>query len=305
MLRLPIVKGVTAMRHTSVSTVVLVFGLLAAAGANAELSGTLVIANKSGDSISFVDLALEREVARVPVGRAPHEVAISPDRKAVLVGEYGPDDAHGGTVAVIEIHRTPGPQRTLLTVDEAYAASTAVAIDGGRFRVMAPTHRLIHFLFHGQVQDFHYWFARPQFRMLLDIARLMETRQDEIDWAQVVRRFRGQGYGQVVGGTAALLEAWFGVSPPAAVPIGARDWRYVTKCEAGLDRAEGETGFWLRWIGWASVNLMPKRLAYRHRLEGEGWPRRLAVVRYRQGAFVVKMATWPYRNYRRRHQARG
>lgn len=84
---------------------VLLWGLVLASPSHAELAGTLVVANKSGDTVSFIDLDLEREVARVPVGRAPHEVAISPDGATVLVGEYGSDDDHGGTVAIIDVAR--------------------------------------------------------------------------------------------------------------------------------------------------------------------------------------------------------
>jgi DNA-binding beta-propeller fold protein YncE len=69
----------------------------------ATLVGTLVVANKSGDSVSFVDLDSGREAARVAVGRAPHELAVSPDGRTVLVGEYGPEDAHGRTVAILDL----------------------------------------------------------------------------------------------------------------------------------------------------------------------------------------------------------
>ncbi len=93
------------MRHTILLTLALAVGLLGAGRASAQLSGTLVVANKSGDSVSFIDLGLEREVARIPVGRAPHELAISPDRTTVLVGEYGADDGHGGTVAIVDLVR--------------------------------------------------------------------------------------------------------------------------------------------------------------------------------------------------------
>jgi DNA-binding beta-propeller fold protein YncE len=67
------------------------------------LVGTLVVANKSGDSVSFIDLDRSLEVARVAVGRAPHELAVSPDGRTVLVGEYGPEDAHGRTVAILDL----------------------------------------------------------------------------------------------------------------------------------------------------------------------------------------------------------
>lgn len=67
------------------------------------LVGTLVVANKTGDSVSFIDLDSGREAARVAVGRAPHELAVSPDGRTVLVGEYGPEDAHGRTVAILDL----------------------------------------------------------------------------------------------------------------------------------------------------------------------------------------------------------
>jgi DNA-binding beta-propeller fold protein YncE len=91
------------MRIPALLTIALVFAPELASPARARLSGTLVVANKSGDSLSFIDLALEREVARIPVGGAPHELAISPDGRTVLVGEYGPDEAHGGTVAIVDV----------------------------------------------------------------------------------------------------------------------------------------------------------------------------------------------------------
>jgi DNA-binding beta-propeller fold protein YncE len=42
-------------------------------------------------------------VARVAVGRAPHELAVSPDGRTALVGEYGPEDEHGRTVAILDV----------------------------------------------------------------------------------------------------------------------------------------------------------------------------------------------------------
>ncbi len=67
------------------------------------LVGTLVVANKSGDTVSFIDLDTGREAARVEVGRAPHELAVSPDGRTVLVGEYGPESDHGRTVAILDL----------------------------------------------------------------------------------------------------------------------------------------------------------------------------------------------------------
>lgn len=62
------------------------FACLLALPASAD---TLVIANKGEDTVSFVDLASGQERERVPTGRAPHEVAASPDGRQVAVVAYG------------------------------------------------------------------------------------------------------------------------------------------------------------------------------------------------------------------------
>ena len=81
--------------------------LLMAASSNAavqSLSGTLLVANRTGGSISLFDLATGVEMGRVPIGPAiPHEVAISPDGRLALTGEYGPNDTPGRHLVVIDV----------------------------------------------------------------------------------------------------------------------------------------------------------------------------------------------------------
>ncbi|KQZ64585.1 hypothetical protein ASD67_08990 [Sphingopyxis sp. Root1497] len=71
------------MRHaiTVLSTL-----LLAAAPVAAE---TLLIGNKGEDTLSLVALDTGTEVARLPTGKMPHEIAISPDGKQAAVVAYG------------------------------------------------------------------------------------------------------------------------------------------------------------------------------------------------------------------------
>ena len=66
--------------------------------------GTLLVANRTGGSISLFDLATGVEMARVPIGPAiPHEVGVSPDGRLALTGEYGPNDAPGRHLVVIDV----------------------------------------------------------------------------------------------------------------------------------------------------------------------------------------------------------
>ncbi|MDP9414038.1 MAG: YncE family protein [Pseudomonadota bacterium] len=55
----------------------------------AAAAETLLVGNKGENSLSFIDLASGRELARAPAGRMPHEIAISPDGRQAAVVAYG------------------------------------------------------------------------------------------------------------------------------------------------------------------------------------------------------------------------
>lgn len=59
---------------------------------------TLLVGNKGEDTVSFVDLASGAERARPATGKAPHEIAISPDGRQAAVVAYG-----GTTVDIFDI----------------------------------------------------------------------------------------------------------------------------------------------------------------------------------------------------------
>ena len=66
--------------------------------------GTLLVANRSGGSISFIDLTTGIEIARVPIGPViPHEVDVSPDGRLALTSEYGPEGNHGRHIVLIDV----------------------------------------------------------------------------------------------------------------------------------------------------------------------------------------------------------
>jgi DNA-binding beta-propeller fold protein YncE len=69
--------------------------LLAAAPAAAE---TLLIGNKGEDTLSLIALDSGTELARLPTGKMPHEIAISPDGKQAAVVAYG-----GTTIDVFDV----------------------------------------------------------------------------------------------------------------------------------------------------------------------------------------------------------
>lgn len=68
--------------------------------AGSAVADTLVILNKSEASASLVDLDSGEEVARVQTGDGPHEAAVSPDGRTVVVGNYGGAD---NSLTVIDV----------------------------------------------------------------------------------------------------------------------------------------------------------------------------------------------------------
>jgi YVTN family beta-propeller protein len=77
---------------------------LAASAAQAQLTGTLLVVNREGGSISYFDLATLTEMARLPIGPViAHEVAVSPDGRLALTAEYGPEDRHGRHLVLLDV----------------------------------------------------------------------------------------------------------------------------------------------------------------------------------------------------------
>ncbi|HEX2100705.1 MAG TPA: cytochrome D1 domain-containing protein [Candidatus Synoicihabitans sp.] len=81
--------------------------------AAAEPAGTLLVLNKSDDTVSLVDLETKAVRATLPTGDGPHEVAVSPDGKTAVVSNYGDSQRPGNTLTVIDV---PG-KKVVRTID--------------------------------------------------------------------------------------------------------------------------------------------------------------------------------------------
>jgi YVTN family beta-propeller protein len=87
--------------------------LLCTVTAFAADSGTLLVLNKSDDTVSLLDVASKKSVATIPTGAGPHEVAVSPDGRMAVVCNYGSQAAPGNSLTVIDV---PG-RKVLRTID--------------------------------------------------------------------------------------------------------------------------------------------------------------------------------------------
>lgn len=75
-------------------------------------AGTLLVLNKSDDTVSLVDPVSKQMVTTLATGAAPHEVAISPDGRIAVISNYG-HTRDGNTLSVIDI----AARKTLRTID--------------------------------------------------------------------------------------------------------------------------------------------------------------------------------------------
>lgn len=88
---------------------------LAVGGAAAAepATGTLLVLNKSDDTVSFIDLATREVKATLPTGDGPHEVAVSDDGKTAVIANYGDAAKPGNSLSVIDVPA----KKVLRTID--------------------------------------------------------------------------------------------------------------------------------------------------------------------------------------------
>ena len=105
------------MKSTLFMTVVI--ALLTLAGcAN---TGTLVVLNKSEHTASLIDPESGQTLAKLPVGRGPHEVIVSPDGRTAYVSNFG---RYGICPPGDTMCKTPGNTITVLDLAERKVKTT-------------------------------------------------------------------------------------------------------------------------------------------------------------------------------------
>jgi len=112
------------MRHT-IATALCALWLTAPAGAE-----TLLVGNKGEDTLSVIALASGEELGRLPTGRMPHEIAVSPDGSQAAVVAYGSttidvfDVASRTKVRTIDLSPNQRPHGLLWLSDGRLVATT-------------------------------------------------------------------------------------------------------------------------------------------------------------------------------------
>lgn len=90
-------------RIRTVATVLFLATSAASAPALGQSADRLLVVNKSGNTISIIDPVSRAEVAVVPTGFAPHEVAAAPGGRLAYVSDYGTGERPGTSVTVVDL----------------------------------------------------------------------------------------------------------------------------------------------------------------------------------------------------------
>ncbi|MBS3774920.1 MAG: beta-propeller fold lactonase family protein [Bacteroidales bacterium] len=66
-------------------------------------SGTIVVGNKSGNTVSFIDRSTGKTITTLPTGVQPHEVEVSGGGRWAVVANYGDRENPGNTLSVYNV----------------------------------------------------------------------------------------------------------------------------------------------------------------------------------------------------------
>ena len=124
------------------SRLVCLFGLAICISSPIAEADTLLVANKSDDTVDLIDLETGESVATVPTGHAPHEIAVSADGARAVITNYGDRDAPGNSLTVIDI----GHAKRLATIDLGVHSRPHGVVFVGEDRVAVTTEGSAHLL---------------------------------------------------------------------------------------------------------------------------------------------------------------
>lgn len=117
---------------------------IAIAHAKNAINGTLLVVNKLGDNVSFIDLASKKVVKTVATGKGPHELAITKDGKWAVTTDYVGGNSltvlnveKASVVRTISLAKYPRPHGILFMQDQTHVA---VSSEGSNTAVIANIH---------------------------------------------------------------------------------------------------------------------------------------------------------------------
>jgi hypothetical protein len=123
-----------------------------------------------------------------------------------------------GKVVTLDVHRDIGPQRNVLSVEDAMAEAWPLP-GHDKALILSPTHRLVHLLYHSEIQDRRYELGKISLHQLLNFIYLTERFSDQIDWREAQLRLSNAGGRRILSAYCYTAERLLGIThrnwPPA------------------------------------------------------------------------------------------
>ncbi len=124
-----------------------------------------------------------------------------------------------GDPASVEFHRDVGKQRTLLPVNKAFRQAVPLNADGLRLLALSPTHRVLHNIFHAEIQDRAFILGRFPLRALHDLLLITGTHGEEIEWPEIRAAMARERLDNVLDSYLSLANRFLGLPlPPGFEP---------------------------------------------------------------------------------------
>lgn len=190
--------------------------------------GTLVVVNKGASSVSIVDVGTATELAVLPTGTGPHEVALSSDGRTAVITDYGTSQP-GSSLTVVDVAelavlRTidlgaherphgiaflPGDERVLVT-SEVTGSVIVVDVKDGRVEQALPT-----------AQDGSHMLALPAPGARVWTSNVRDGTVSEIDVSngQTARIIDVPAQPEAIGVTPDGVEVWVGSNEHGTVSV--------------------------------------------------------------------------------------
>jgi hypothetical protein len=103
-----------------------------------------------------------------------------------------------GDRVMIEIHRFLGPQRTLLPPETVMCQATLLETGSSQILIPSLSHRVLHNIFHAQVQNRGHVLGRVSLRGLHDLGLLLKSESREVNWPAIEDAMVTHGYGKAL-----------------------------------------------------------------------------------------------------------
>ena len=164
----------------------------------------------------------------------------------VRQGGAGPIELHVAAVAEAAQHVLPTPEAWRLSVEH---------VSGGRFRVLSPSHMVLHRFVHDQIIDRYHALRTIALRSLLDLVALDAYYGAAIDWDGLKAVAQPSGCLSILNSYLYVARRTAGFAPRRDVNAGPRDVAYFWACESairwdavrsGFGVLDAMSAFWIR-----------------------------------------------------------